>query len=294
MLRFGMMRFLSGFLATATLILFQPSPLTAAGLRFQAATRQVVQQRLDSYSRDNTQREAILKKMFVDAGCGDHISEEPVKHLRQPDLICVLPGEGPETIIVGAHFDHVNAGDGVVDNWSGASLLPSLYQGLRALPPRHTFIFVAFAGEEQGEVGSRAYVRHMSREELAQTRAMINMDSLGLGQTEMWLTHADPFLAATLMAVAKALNLPLGVVNVDQVGSSDSEQFAQRKIPRITIHSVTQETLPILHTGRDNSKAIRMDDYYDTYRLVQGFLAYLDGTIGRKGSAAGEQPGNQK
>jgi len=44
----------------------------------------------------------------------------------------------------------------------------------------------------------------------------------------------------------------------------------------ISIHSVTQESLPILHSKRDNFDAIYFDDYYSTYRLVAYYLAYLD------------------
>ena len=276
------MRSRSGVLISIVLLVV-PAALFAAGLSFQAVKREVVEQRLASFSRDNTQREAILKKMFTDLGCADHLTEEQVEHLKQPDLICVLPGRTNQTIVVGAHFDHVLVGDGVVDNWSGASLLPSLYQGLRTEPRQHTFIFVAFTGEEKGELGSQAYVRHLSKDEVARTEAMVNMDTLGLGPTEMWLSHADPYLAAALRAVAKSLSLPLGVVNVDKVGSSDSEEFARRKIPRITIHSVTQQTWPILHSSQDNMKAVHLDDFYDSYRLIEGYLVYLDGALNKAG-----------
>jgi len=276
------MRFRSGVLTAATLTVI-PAALLAGGLSFQAVKKEVVEQRLRSFSRDNSQREAILKNMFMEVGCADHLTEQAVKYVKQPDLICVLPGQSDQVILVGAHFDHVSVGEGVVDNWSGASLLPSLYQGLRTQPRRHTFIFIAFTGEEKGELGSHAYVRRMSTEEVARSEAMVNMDTLGLGPTEMWLSHADPYLAAALRDVAKSLSLRLGVVNVDKVGSSDSEAFARRKIPRITIHSVTQQTWPILHSAQDNMKAVHLDDYYDSYRLIEGYLVYLDGTLDKAG-----------
>jgi len=62
-----------------------------------------------------------------------------------------------------------------------------------------------------------------------------------------------------------------------KVGSSDAEQFSERKIPRITIHSLTQETwnAHILHTSKDKLSAIRLDDYYQTYRLL-AYVAVLD------------------
>src|SRR5438445_6079668 len=80
------------------------------------------------------------------------------------------------------------------------------------------------------------------------------------------------------MALAKQLNIPVTGVNVDQVGSSDAEQFSERKIPRITIHSLTQETWDarILHTSKDRISAMRLDDYYQTYRLLAAYVAFLD------------------
>jgi hypothetical protein len=67
-------------------------------------------------------------------------------------------------------------------------------------------------------------------------------------------------------------------VDVDAVGSSDSVQFAAVNVPSITIHSLSQKTWDahILHTKKDVISAIRLDDYYQTYRLVAGYLAFLD------------------
>lgn len=252
----------------------------ASELHFQVLKQPQIESRLKSSSRSDGEREAILKKMFADAGCTEHLSEQTVKHSKLPNLVCILPGETQEVIIVGAHFDHADEGDGVVDNWSGASLLPSLYEGLRVQRRRHAFIFVAFAGEEKGDVGSETYVRNMSREDVSHTNAMINLECLGLGPTKVWLSHSETQLATALNGVANALKLPLGVMNVDRVGTSDSEQFAARKIPRITVHSVTPDTWPILHSRKDKLEAIHLDNYYDTYRLLAGYLIYLDDFLG--------------
>ena len=69
-----------------------------------------------------------------------------------------------------------------------------------------------------------------------------------------------------LAAIGKQLKLPVSAVNVEHVGSTDSEQFAARKIPSITIHTLTQETwnAHILHSVKDKMSAIRLDDYYQS------------------------------
>ncbi len=278
------------WLAVTTVIL-AVLPVGAQSVEYKLAVRDSVEARLQRYRGNNQQRENTLKQMFAEAGCDGHISEQPVKHTKSPNVICVLPGGGDKVIIVGAHYDYVPAGDGVVDNWSGASLLPSLYEALKVRPRRHTYIFIGFTDEEKGEIGSQFYARQMTKEQLAATEAMVNMDTLGLAPTEVWLTHSDKFLVDVLAYVAVQLKLPLSAVNVDQVGTSDSEQFAARKIPRITVHSLTQKAWDdrILHTSKDKLSAIHVDEYYRSYELIAAYLATLDTatmpTEGNKGSA---------
>jgi hypothetical protein len=72
------------------------------------------------------------------------------------------------------------------------------------------------------------------------------------------------------------MKLPIQGLNVDKVGSSDSESFREKKIPSLTLHSVTQETWPILHTPRDTFDVVDIDAYLRTYRLMAAYLAYLD------------------
>ena len=201
--------------------------------------------------------------------------EQPVKHTT-PNVICRLQGETNEEIIVGAHYDKVREGTGTIDNWSGASLLASLYAGLAGRKRHHTFVFVAFTGEEEGLVGSEFFVKHMSKEEVANTRAMINMDTLGLSYTRIWVHRADKYLVRAMRVVAGSLKLPVGEVDVEEMATTDSESFAARRIPRMTIHSLTQEKLSVLHSSEDTFEELRPDDYYDTYHLMEAYLAYLD------------------
>jgi hypothetical protein len=272
---------------TVVLLFHAWSGTTAQSLRYNLVSRQVVEKRLGEYQGDNKQREAALKHMFADAGCdGQHLSEEAVKESKLPNVVCLLPGTSDKVLIVGAHFDRVAQGDGVVDNWSGASLLPSLYEAVKNEPRKHTYIFIGFTDEEKFEVGSRFYVQHMTKEQVAATDAMVNMDTLGLGPTQVWGSHSDQVLVGALGYIAKTLNAPVSIVDVEQVGSTDSEQFAVRDIPRITIHSLTQKSWQahIIHSSKDRFSAMRLDDYYETYRLLTAYLTFLDQvTNGPKG-----------
>jgi Iap family predicted aminopeptidase len=119
----------------------------------------------------------------------------------------------------------------------------------------------------------------MTKEQVAATEAMENMDALGLAPPAVWATHANKSLLSRLVYIAKLLNISITGVNVERVGAStDSEEFAERKIPSITIHSLTQRTWDarIIHSSSDTLSAIRPDDYYRTYRLLAAYIAYLD------------------
>ena len=120
--------FLIGLFATGLFAAVSGS----AELHFRLVQRAVIEQRLQRYKGNDSERETTLKGIFERSGCsGDKLTEQPVTGLKQPNLICVLPGTNADSeIVVGAHYDHVNEGNGVVDNWSGASLLPSLYEAL--------------------------------------------------------------------------------------------------------------------------------------------------------------------
>lgn len=237
--------------------------------------RTVIETRLSSFSKKNPERHDIIKKWFQEAGCPT-LSEQPVKHTPLPNVICTMPGDTERVIIVGAHFDCVDAGDGVADNWSGASLLPSLLETLKGRPRRHTYVFIAFTDEEEGMVGSEFYVKSLSKEERDRIDAMVNMDTLGLSPTKIWLSHADKHLVQLAGQVANAMKLPIAALNFEKVGATDSDSFLTKKIPAISIHSVTQQNHHILHSVDDNLRSINFDDYYSTYRFTAVYLAFLD------------------
>lgn len=269
---------ITGLLSAAALFALAPRSAGAETIRVRLVEREAVEARLREYAGTNLERGARLARMFRDAGCAEHLSEQRVKHSKPPNVICVLPGTGDRVILIGAHFDRVSRSAGVADNWSGASLLPSLYEAVKIEPRQHGYVFIGFTDEEMGLVGSRFYARKMTPEQVAATDAMVNLDTLGLAPTEVWNHRSDPKLTMSLLALANHLDLPLSGVNFERVGSTDSESFAARKIPRITIHSLTQksEDAGILHSSKDKLSAMNLDHYYDTYHLLALYLAFLD------------------
>lgn len=79
------------------------------------------------------------------------------------NTIAEIPGVGrhPEIVMAGAHLDSWFVGDGAVDNASGVAIAMEATRILKAIDikPKRTIRIALWAAEEQGLVGSRAYVR---------------------------------------------------------------------------------------------------------------------------------------
>jgi len=277
---------------------FRYSPLIAIGavlsatagsqnIQFHALDKATVETRLKAAPTTNELREAGVEQLFKEAGCSpDDVTRQAVKKRKFFNVICTLPGDTDRTILVTAHYDKVALGEGVVDNWTGVALLADLHQSLQDLPHKHRIMFISFCCEEEGLVGSLSFVDSLSKEDAEKISAIINIDSLGLSPTKLWVSRADKHLAAILLAAAQAMNLPLSGMDVEKVGSADSESFEKLKVPRMTLHSVTQDTFKVLHSPFDQFKSVRLQDYYDSYRLISAFVSLADNTLDAAPAAA--------
>jgi hypothetical protein len=241
-------------------------------------SREEVEMRLTKLERGNAERAAAVERLFREAGC-EELRKESFEGSPLPNIICRLPGRSPRRIVVGAHYDKVEAGDGAADNWSGAALLPSLYRSLATRERLHSFELIAFSAEEEGLVGSRAHVKGLDAAQRSATVAMVNLDTLGLGATKVEKRGSDPALLCYLIGSMRLRDAPVELVNVDGVGTSDFAPFRSAGIPVISIHSIAQRTLRVLHTSRDKLSAIDRDAYYLTYRVLSLYLALLDSNL---------------
>jgi hypothetical protein len=126
------------------------------------------------------------------------------------NVVGVLPGTDPrlrdEAIVIGAHYDHLGRGGegslapdqtgavhpGADDNASGTTAVMALARAFAAAgaAPR-TLVFVAFAGEELGLLGSSHYVKHPAFP-LDKTVLMVNLDMVGrLRDGKLYVGGAD-------------------------------------------------------------------------------------------------------
>ena len=123
------------------------------------------------------------------------------KTLDSNNLVFEIPGTDPRAgfVMAGAHFDSWIAGDGASDNGAGSVAMieaARLIQKL-GLKPKRTIRFVLWTGEEQGELGSLAYVdQHFA------TRA-VDAKLGGMDKEEAW-NRAFPIKVKPEYAAMKA------------------------------------------------------------------------------------------
>ena len=247
----------------------------AQKVQFTPAEKSLVLERMKEIPGTNADRAARLKELFIQAGCnGNSLFEQKVEGADAPNIVCRLGTGDGDTVIVGGHYERTSSTQRPLDNWSGAAILPALYQSLRERKRNHSFVFVAFADNGNYPAGAEFFARHLTRSQLDRAEAMINVDALGLSPTKVWTAHSDKDLVHALIVMVYALKLPASQIDIAAVGNTDSDPFAARHIPQITIHSLTQQNVT---TGATTQ--FRPNNYYDTYRLLCGYLAYLDQSL---------------
>lgn len=139
-----------------------------------------------------------------------------------------------DILTVTAHYDSVPAGPGAYDNMSGCAIAMELCRCFQSHRPRRTMEFIWFGGEEKGLLGSKAYVK-AHEEELARHRFNMNIDLAGqlVGGTVIGIT-ADASVCVLMKQLARKAGIGISVKH--QIWSSDSNTFAWKRIPSVTLN----------------------------------------------------------
>jgi carboxypeptidase Q len=153
------------------------------------------------------------------------------------NVVADLPGTNPnEIVLVGGHFDSWDFAQGGDDNGSGVAAILEAARILKSLniTPECTIRFVFFSGEEQANLGSRAYIKQ-HKNELDHFRAFLMMDE-GAQAPLGFRTQGRDDLVAPLQELLK----PLASLGADQAFNeadleSDNASFMTAGIPTLTL-----------------------------------------------------------
>ena len=187
------------------------------------------------------------------------------------NVVGMIPGTGPDTIIIGAHRDHFGrpAGlwfPGADDNASGTAVILEVARALRSvgLRPQRRILFVSFSGEERDLLGSRLYTSRPIIP-LSSTKAMINIDHAGIGNGRLTIgvTGFEKTLALEAGQVA-GLADKLDVYGFFPGG--DHVPFKEAGVPTVTI--VSGGVHPHFHQPTDTADTINPEILHTVARYV--------------------------
>ena len=119
-----------------------------------------------------------------------------------------------EWVMIGAHLDSWDFGTGAQDNGTGTAMVLEAARAIAASgqPPRRSVRFALWGAEEEGLLGSFAYV-HAHREELTKCVAYVNTDS-GAGHPKGFLVMGREDLRAPVQQLLDGNLIGLGAENV--------------------------------------------------------------------------------
>jgi hypothetical protein len=205
------------------------------------------------------------------------------------NTIAEIPGtdKADEVVMLGGHLDSWHAATGATDNAIGCAVMMEAARILVAIgaKPRRTVRVALWSGEEQGLLGSQAYVAahfgtfEQPKPEYAKFAGYLNMDT-GTGLARAMTVFGPPEAGAVLREALAPLK-DLGVLGANttasrQRGGTDSTSFNEAGLPGINLlQDPIQYQSYTGHTNLDTFERIVEDDVKKAAIVVASAVYHL-------------------
>ena len=161
------------------------------------------------------------------------------------NIIGYIDNQAKNTIIIGAHYDHLGYGNenslhrgeknlihnGADDNASGVAMMIDLASKLRIANKNNNYLFIAFSGEEIGLLGSNYYTKNAIIK-MSNINYMINMDMVGRLNEDTTLAVYGLGTSPIFKQTINANNTKFKIIQKESgVGPSDHTSFYLNDIP---------------------------------------------------------------
>lgn len=210
-----------------------------------------------------------------------------IKNFTSENIIGFIPGtEKPDSfLVITAHYDHLGKMGkeatfcGANDNASGVSLMLDLARqiGTGEAKFRYSVLFIAFAGEELGLLGSEFYVKN-PLVPLKKVKFLLNLDLLATGDDGIMVVNATEF--PTEWGLLNNLNLANGSLKeVKQRGkarNSDHYWFTEAGVPAFFIY--TLGGIAAYHDVYDVRETLPLTKTAEVGKLIMAFFSQLSGS----------------
>jgi hypothetical protein len=211
---------------------------------------------------------------------GTHGTGEEIK---TKNIVGFLDNGARNTIIIGAHFDHLGLGNdgssldanpkgkihnGADDNASGVAGVLELarYFQSNKIKEKNNFLFICFSGEEFGLHGSKYFTEHPTLE-LAKANYMINLDMVGRFEEAKGISVSGSGTSPVWETLLKKLSTDKMMIKTDSSGTgpSDHTSFYLKSIP--VLHFFTGSHADY-HKPSDDADKINYDGEVSVLKLI--------------------------
>ena len=198
-------------------------------------------------------------------------------HFSADNVIGMRYAEGADsTIIISAHYDHLGKmGDaifpGANDNASGTAMMLDLAHNLSS---KYNLLFIAFAAEEAGLIGSRYFIERPPFD-LKKTKIVINLDLVGTGDDGITIVNGGVY--KNYFNLIESINDKEKLINDikarGEACNSDHCFFHLAGIPSFFIY--TRGGITAYHDVYDIAETLPLTSYQALTKLLKFFIEGL-------------------
>lgn len=204
-----------------------------------------------------------------------------LRNYQTQNVIGYIEGTSMDSLLVfTAHYDHLGMmGSGTIfpganDNASGVSMLLNLVKYFSKNKPTYTTVFIAFAGEEIGLIGSSYFTSHPVFP-LGKIKFLINFDLAGTGEEGIQVVNGKTYQQK--FDRIKQLNddgkLLKQIKIRGEACNSDHCMFHDKGVPCFYIY--TLGGIQAYHDIYDRAETLPLTEYQDYFALLIQFIATL-------------------
>jgi len=213
-------------------------------------------------------------------------SDDSVK-ITARNVIGYIDNKAPNTVIIGAHFDHLGYGDenslfkgdssihnGADDNASGVAALLLVSEELIGRNINNNYLFIAFSGEEKGLFGSNYFSKNPTID-LDKVNYMINMDMVGRLNEENALAINGTGTSPSWNEIVEDIDIDsLKLITSESgIGPSDHTSFYLKDIPVLHFFTGQHEDY---HKPSDDADKINYEGIYVVSAYIDSLITRLD------------------
>ena len=181
-----------------------------------------------------------------------------------------------EWVLLGAHLDSLDLGTGALDNGCNVALVIDAYRAIKdsGVKPKRSIRFALFSGEEQGFIGSQAYVlAHHS--EMKNSAGVVIIDGGSGAITGYSLSGRKDFLANSEKVLAPLRQLGIRKSTLDADVGTDNISFLLEGIPNLVANQDKANYLVNYHAQSDTFDKVDLKQLRKNLMIATGTLLAL-------------------